>query len=97
MLSHPHLKPDPATGQEFPACCHHQCIKQAIDLDVLSSSDMCELCEGCSAEALTFAAAAKPAAKLLARGWARASTLSSERVVSELAVTAPSAPRAWGA
>ena len=40
------------------ACCHRRGIKQVIDLEVLSSSDLCELCEGCSAETLTLAAAA---------------------------------------
>ena len=87
------LNPDPTVGQECSSCCHRHGIKQVIDLDVLSSSDMCELCDGCSAEALTFAAAAQAAAKLLARGWARASNLSAERAVSELAVEAPPAPR----
>ena len=88
------LNPDQATGQEFLACCHRHGIKQVMDLNVLSSSDMREVCEGCFAEALTFAAAAQAAANLLSRGWARGSILSAERAVSELAVAAPPAPRA---
>ena len=87
------LNPDPATDLGFLACCHLHGIKQVIDLDVLSSSDMCELCERSSADTLTFAAAAQAAAKMLAQGWARGSTLRAERVVSELAVAASSAPR----
>ncbi len=91
------LNPDPTVGQEFSSCCHRHGIKQVIDLDVLSSSDMCELCEGCSVEALTFAAAAQAAAKSLAQGWTRRSILNAERAVSELTVAAPSAPRAMPA
>ena len=65
------LNPDPTVGQEFSSCCHRHGIKQVIDLDVLSPSDMGLVCAGCSAEARTFAAAAQAGAKLLSRGWAR--------------------------
>ena len=44
---------------------------------------MCELCELCSAETQTFAAAAQAAAKSLARGWARGSIMSACHLISE--------------
>ena len=87
------LNPDPVTGREFLACCHSHGIKKAIDLAVLSSSDMCVLCEGSSAATVTFSAVSQAAAKMLAHGWARGSTLRPERAVSEVAVAASSASR----
>ena len=64
------LTPDPATGRELIACCHKHGIEQAINLAVLSSEDLCVLCEGSSEATFVLAAAAQAAASRLTEGWA---------------------------
>ena len=88
------LNPDPATGQEFLACCHEHGIEQAINLAVLSSEDMGVLCEGSSEATFILAAAAQAAASRLTEGWARGSALRAERALSIEAVRASNAPSA---
>ena len=65
-----------------------------VKRQMLSSLDLSELCEGSSEATLTFAAAAQAAAKMLAQGWARGSTLRAETAVITSAVEAPNAPLA---
>ena len=87
------LNPDPATGRDFLACCHEHGIEQAVNLAVLSSEDMGVLCEGSSEATFIFAAAAQAAAKMLAQGWARGSTLRAGMSAITPALAASSAPR----